>query len=358
MPASFGSDPERDAGALAAHAAGVVAPWPIVQAMARATGIAHVGLATPSSKQGMRALNSGRPLSVPGFSVYPLADGPFAVFDVIKGASADRAGLRIGDVLVRAGGERMTHQVPALLPLATLPAGSGVPLAIERAGRPLAITLRLLDTDIPSLESRLLADATAYVRIRWFAHSDDPQRDTAALARRAFESLAAQGARGLVLDLRSALGGAGEERIASALSDGEVIYYTRQPPGTAVEPVKREGRRTWPQRPIAVLVNEQTISSGEALALALRELASAKIIGRTTSGGLTEFSFKPLADGYALVIPTAVVVGPVSRSDQPGHAVHPDVDMPNPTVDELVRGRDRQLDAARAWLLSAQSATH
>ena len=350
LPSGFGADAERDAAWLAERVAGLPAPWPVLGAMTRATGTAHVGLSTPTSTRGMRALITGKPLSAHGFNVYPLADGRFVVFDVIKGASADLSGLHAGDVLVRIGSELVTRQVPLLLPIITLPAGAELTLGIERANRPAEIVLRLIEADIPPVESRLLADGIAYVHIRWFARSEDSEHDTAALARRAFESLAAQGARGLVLDLRSALGGIGDAGIASALSDGDVVYYVKQPLSEPARPVKRDGKRYWPDRPIVVLVNEQTISAGEALALAVRELAHAKVVGQTSAGGLTEGSFIALADDHALLIPTGVVLGPVTRVDQPGHAIKPDIEVPNPTIDELISGRDRQLEAARAAL--------
>jgi len=81
----------------------------------------------------------------------------------------------------------------------------------------------------------------------------------------------------LILDRLSALGGSGEVSIISALCDGDVAYAIKEPLTAAARPVPREGARIWPERPIVVLVNEHTISAGEALALALRELAHAKI---------------------------------------------------------------------------------
>jgi C-terminal processing protease CtpA/Prc len=348
LPAWFGTHAERDAAWLAERVADMPTPWPVLEAMARATATAHVGLVSPQRRQGIGALMAGKPRAAPGFNLYPLADGRLVVFDVIPRASAEVSGLHAGDVLRRIDG------VPAarvdVFLLNAIPVGAELKLEIERAGRPATILLRLIQADVPSVESRLLDDGLGYVFIRWFARSDDVGRDTAALARQAFIALAAQGARGLIIDLRSALGGSGEVAMASALCDGDVMYSIRQPLTAPARPVKREGVRCWPDRPIIILVNEHVVSAGEDLALSLRELARAKIVGRTTGGGLTEMSFVPLADGYALTIPTGVVLGPVSGQDQPGHAVKPDIDAPNPSIAELLSGRDPQLEAARAAL--------
>jgi carboxyl-terminal processing protease len=348
VPTAFGTDVKRDAAWLAEHTTDLPHPWTVIDAMARAAETVHVGLGTPERKQGMRALMAGKPLAARGFNLFHLADGRWVVFDLIKGASADSSGLRVGDVLLRVNGKRASR-VDSFL-ISFLPAGTEVLLDIERANQPKTISLRMIKADVPSLESRLLDDGIGYVFVRWFAHTDDAERDTALLARRAFQSLATQGARGLILDLRSSLGGSGDVSIASALCDGEVIYAIRQPLSAPARPIKRNGERCWPDRPIVILVNEQTTSAGEALALALRELAHAKIVGRTSGGGLTEMSFVPLAEGYSMSIPTGVVLGPVTGEDQPGHAIKPDVEVSNPSIDELLNGHDRQLDAARAAL--------
>lgn len=349
LPSGFGADAERDAEWLAECKVDLPSAWPVLDAMARAAATAHVGLGTPQKRLGIGALMKGQPLSAPGFNLYPLADGRFVVFDVIPGASAEASGLRSGDVISRINGEPPTALDSFLIHI--LPAGSEVVLDFERAGRPATLVLRLRATEVPSLESRLLADGAGYVFIRWFARSGEAQLDTAALARQAFIALAAQGARGLIVDLRSSLGGSGEVKIASALCDGEIIYSTKGPLSAPAQPVKREGERCWPERPIVVLVNELTVSSGEALALTLRELGHAKIIGRTSAGGLTEMSFVPLAEGYSMTIPTGVVLGPVTGEVPSGFAIKPDLDLANPSIDELLRGHDGQLAAARALVI-------
>lgn len=353
LPAGFGADVRADADWLSAQARDLLLPWDAINAMARSAATAHVGFVTPELRRGMRALGGGKPLATPGFAVHRLSDGRTVVGDVVDGGSAQLSGLRAGDVLERIGDERVARQASVLMPLLARAAGEVVSLQIERDRKPLRIDLRMLDTGQSSLESRLLDEGIAYVRIRWFSRSEEPGRDTAALARAAFKSLADQGARGLLLDLRSALGGIGEVAVASALADGEIVYYLQQPMAKPPEPVRRIGARVWPGRAIVVLVNEQTVSAGEALALSLRELANCTIVGQTTAGGLTEFSPVKLSGDYALIIPTGLVLGPITRADQPGHAVKPDIEVPNAEMDELHRGHDPQLQAARQALNEA-----
>jgi len=353
IPENFGGDQTRDADWLAGQMRDLSSPWPVVEAMARAAATAHVGLGSPERRQGIRALGSGSPLSSAGFNIFQLGDGQMAVFDVVKGASGETSGLRVGDVLVRVDG-RPTARVDAFY-LNTLPAGTDLPLEILRNQQPMTLALHLIKVDVPAVEARVLADDIGYIFVRRFSRSNEVERDTAALTRRAIASFTERGARGLILDLRSALGGSGEVNIASALYDGEYVYSIQQPLSAAPRPVKRNGERIWRGGPVVVLVNEMTVSAGEALALALREMGGVPIIGQTTGGGLTEMDFVPLAPGYAMNIPTGVVVGPITGKVQPGHAVHPDVEIPNSTLDDLLHGRDAQLDAACSVIRKSKS---
>jgi carboxyl-terminal processing protease len=348
LPQDFGRDADRDAAWLVERTGGTSPPWPIINAMARATATAHVGLSSPALRRAIRGQQTGMPVSAPGLGVCRVGDGRFAICDLVPGASAQRSGLRVGDVLLRIGNETLANQSMPLMPIVALSAGEQIGLTIERAGNRLETRLTLVQADVSSVESRLMDDEVGYLRIRWFSRSKDPARDTAALARSAFASLAARGARALVLDLRSSTGGAGEVSIASALCDGDVVYHVRQPMSEPAKPVAREGPRIWPQRPIVVLVNDGTVSAGEALALALRELAPATIVGRQTAGGLTEMSFIALGEEHSLLIPTGVVLGPLSRQDKPDHAVRPDIEVANASIEELFVGRDRQLEVAHA----------
>jgi C-terminal processing protease CtpA/Prc len=346
LPSWFGTDPERDATWLAERVVDFPDSWSVIDAMVRSADNAHVGFGTPQRRQGMAALGHGEPLSSPGFNVYPLANGRFVVFDIVNGASAHASGLRPGDVLLSVNGKRAVAADVFLLTM--LPAGTEVPLTIERENRTETLTLGLIKAEVSPVESRLLDDGLGYIFIRWFSRSTNPDRDTAALARQAIAGFVEKGARGLILDLRSTLGGMGDVPLASALSDGEIIYSIQKPLSAPAKPVKRQGQRAWSGGPIVILVNQNTVSAPEALALALRELTHAKIIGQTSRGGLTEFSILPLAAGYGITIPTGVVLGPVTGAVPPTYALKPDLEIANPSTDDLQHGRDSQLDAARA----------
>ena len=351
LPEGWGRDPERDGAWLDAAVTGAPSPWRIITAMTRVARTAHVGLVTPEIRAGIGRLMTGDQ-PAPGFNVYRAPDHRFVVFDVVPGASAATSGVLAGDVLERLADEPVEGLLSPLFPALTrLGPGERVPLGVVRKGHRETIQLELRHAVVSPVESRLLRGGNGYLRIRWFARSDDRARDTAALVRAALASFVGRGARGLVIDLRSALGGIGEADIASALCDGDIVYFVQQPGAATPSPVARQGPRIWSGRRIVFLVNEQTVSAGEDLVLAVRELApSTVVVGRTTAGGLTEFEPIPLGAGHALIVPTSAVLGPVTRQAPPGHAIVPDIPLDGATVAELLSGRDPELAAAEAAL--------
>jgi len=103
------------------------------------------------------------------------------------------------------------------------------------------------------------------------------------------------------------------------------------------EPVlySRVGERVWPDLPIAVLMNEQSNSAAETLALGLEELTGAALVGAATSGGLNTLRMVDLHDGYKLVLPDKVSVGPRTLAPRPGYKLEPTVAVPNPSADDV-----------------------
>jgi carboxyl-terminal processing protease len=144
----------------------------------------------------------------------------------------------------------------------------------------------------------------------------------------------------LLLDLRDNPGGRLEE--AHAIADlfldqklleifefrGERRIAFRAAPGAAAVRV-------------LVLVNRNTGSSAEVLAMALRDNGAAVIVGEPTAGMLFGKDMEPLEDGRALMIRIAPrILSPVGKDYTPG-GVTPDIAVPDDR-----KGRDNILDRA------------
>lgn len=101
--------------------------------------------------------------------------------------------------------------------------------------------------------------------------------------------------------------------------------------------------------PIAVLVHSWTMSSGELVAVALRDRCASRVFGEPTAGLTTSTFTATLDDGSLLTFPTHVFGGPAGRPV--GARIEPDDVVPSigwPGGDDAVAG------AASAWIIGAR----
>jgi C-terminal processing protease CtpA/Prc len=351
-PKGFGNDVERDAAWLAAAIPPGVSALAIATAMAWECGVPHTQVSDETFRSGMAALLAGVPRVAPGFALWRQADGRQAVADVDVRGFGWACGLRAGDVMLTVDGRDVRRPNGEVMPFYTGAPGTTRSLRIDRHGDVVDIDIVFAPGTVPSVTVERLQDGTGHMKVRWFARSEDPEQDTATLARRAIADLAADDAPGIVIDVRSGMGGdaAAVASIVSALCESD---------GTIVDVVHTDGRRAryartgpvlWPGATIAMLVNEMTVSSAEYLTIALEELADAVVVGKPTAGGLNGIGFFDLGDGYALATPHGTALGPRSGAGRPGMRIEPHVQVDNPTPAELRNGTDPALEVARVSL--------
>jgi len=259
-----------------------------------------------------------------------IRDRHLIVVQPIEGTPAHRAGLRAGDRILR------INDVPtdgmALQEAVTRirgPAGTQVMLRIGRAGqtndveitraRVRIVTVQGPGTLEPAVRKELSDARLGYVRVLTF-NEQTPKEVGSALDR-----VVKEGARGLILDLRSNGGGllgAATQVADRFVADGRPVVHV----------VDREGRRKTDQAgpgakltlPVVVLVNEFTASASEILAGALRDSAGAALVGQRTFGkGVIQTLF-PLTGGGAAAVTTAKYLTP-SGQDIHGKGISPEV---------------------------------
>ncbi len=352
LPAWFGEDLDRDLAWLTARLPDEGPWWAVYQAMAWDSGVPHTAVVSSTFAAGMAALTSGEPWASPGFFLWRQPDGRLAVADLDERGSGHASGLRQGDVVISADDLPVRRANSEVLRFYAAPAGSAFSLQVEREGGTAVIRLVMQPGEVPAVVTRRMEEEVGYLSVRWFSASADPAKDVAVQARSALKQMADDGARGLVVDLRSGLGGhpAAVVGIASALCSADVVLSLSD--GEAeVRDMARSGDPVWLGPPIAVLLNEQTISAAEYLALALSELAGAVLVGTPTAGGLNTIRATELAEGYRLLLPQGRAIGPRSRRPLPGDRLQADVPAANPTASELAAGLDPALETARRRVL-------
>ncbi len=113
--------------------------------------------------------------------------------------------------------------------------------------------------------------------------------------------------------------------------------------------VTRDGRRVEPfGGPLAILVDEMSVSTSEFFAGGMQSIGRARVFGRTTAGQALPAAMARLPNGDVLMY---VVADFTAARDVriEGVGVIPDVEVPLRRTD-LLAGRDAALDAALRWV--------
>jgi len=162
---------------------------------------------------------------------------------------------------------------------------------------------------------------------------------------------AAQDAPGFVLDLRGNLGGiAGMTNgIAGFFTDRRGLSLGEMKTRTSTIRLPVNPRRGAYLGPVAVLVDEASISSAEIMPAGMQQLGMARVFGTRTAGLALPSNVTRLPNGDGFQYVFASIVAPNGEPVE-GEGVIPDT-IVETTRDDLIAGRDPVLEAAIAWLL-------
>jgi len=319
-------------------------------------------------------------------------DGAVVVAGVAPGTPAAQAGIQVGTTLISVDGKpalQALDETPLLLSSASTlhvrryfqaitllqgPIGSRVTLTWRtmNGGEHSQTFTRILDVSsilqtgggLPVgdvITSRMLDSGVGYIRIGNF-YQDAGRADQ--LFGDQLQALVDTGAKGIIIDLRDNSGGLVALGMAMAgrffpdyrrlldlyYADGKGEFAYRGHMEVLAEKPYYTG-------PVAVLVNEMTVSMGDLFAYALQANQRALIVGHTPSSG----SIGEIGDGQYLLpgglqmqIPTGRPVDPVTDSVVvEGKGVIPDIRVPL-TVQSVVSPQDEVLQAAEAAILEQQ----
>ncbi len=199
--------------------------------------------------------------------------------------------------------------------------GTDVSLTFEKAetGESRTVTLTRAIVTQKMAWGELLEDGVGYLRIESFHDGSAAQFQTV------LDSLLEQGAQKLVIDVRH--NGGGRVKEMSAMLDPLL------PEGTIMRLETRDGQQTVYESdaeqidlPIAVLIDEQSISAAEFFAAALQEYERAALVGvHTTGKGRAQRTYE-LSDGSAVNLSVEQYYTPHGRN-LAGTGIAPDVEQ-------------------------------
>lgn len=227
-----------------------------------------------------------------------VVDGALVVLTPLKGSPAETAGLKTGDEITEVDGKTIVGMTFAEV-LSTIkgPAGSQVNLTIIREGVKdplvLKITRQTIKRDSVSVE--IGKDKIAVITITRFA------TDTDAGFKTAVNKVIADGAKGVVLDLRNNPGGFLDSgvKVANEFLKSGLIVEERMKNGEKTS-YSADGTGRLTTIPLTVLMNGGSASAAEIVAGALQDNGRAKIVGEQSYGKGSVQEVEEFPDGSAL----------------------------------------------------------
>lgn len=274
-------------------------------------------------------------------------DGKLTVVAPMPGSPAATAGLRAGDVILKADGHDLTGMSQSdAIDLIRGPVGSKVQLSIQRKEetQPIAVAVAREKIEVPEVKYQLLPDShVAWIQVTIFGDKTTAELDAA------LKQAKQDKAKGIVLDLRNNGGGwvsAAQQMIGRFVpaSKGVALYESFRPNDTQLsgQPIQGGGESTF-QIPLVVLVNGGTASAAEIVTGALQDYGRAKVVGTKTFGKGSVQRIHDFNDGSSARITFAHWLTPKKHEIQ-GHGITPDVNVPMP--EHPAAGSDPQLDRA------------
>ena len=213
-----------------------------------------------------------------GITIQQEEETGYRIMEVTKGGPAEEAGLKPGDLLVKAGDtdlrELDVNEVRSLVKGAE---GTFVSLTVLRQEEELTFSVERRTVMTIVAEGEMLPGNVGLVTIKNF--DSRCAEETIAV----MEDLIAQGAEKLIFDVRNNPGGYAEELIQVLdylLPEGEVFHTLDY---TGKEHIDYSDEKHL-DLPMAVLVNSESYSAAEFFAAALKEYEAAVIVGEQTCG--------------------------------------------------------------------------
>jgi carboxyl-terminal processing protease len=277
-------------------------------------------------------------------------DGYLVIVRPIEGQPADLAGVMSGDIVTHVDGvsvlgksqEEIVGEVKG-------PRGTEVTLTIVRESepQPLNITIVRALIEIPIVESEMLENNIAYLRLTNFTSNAAEQLSIE------LDALLAQNPQALIFDLRDNPGGFLNQSVAVAdlfLPEGVVLYQRnrsgeeeifRSVTGDAAEAI-----------PLIVLVNPGSASASEIVAGAIQDQERGIILGEVSFGKGSVQNTLTLPDGSELRVTIARWYTPNNNTID-GQGITPDVLVP--LEGEFGAETDSQIQEAVEYLLNEAS---
>jgi len=301
---------------------------------------------TAEELQKMQESTAGQYVGIGATLTQDKNTGIISIVRCFEGTSSEQAGLLPGDIIYKLNDTEVTGMdLNTVVTMIKTEEGATIRLSIARDGETdyLEFDVERQEVKIPTVTYEMLEGKTGYIAITEFDTITEEQFNTA------LAELEAQGMEKLIIDLRNNLGGVLQtvcNMLEQMLPEG-LIVYTENKDGERTE-YKSDGKHQF-QKPLAVLINENSASASEIFAGAIKDYGIGTLVGTTTYGKGIVQRIVNLADGTAVKLTIAKYYTP-NGNDIHGKGIEPDVEVElNDNLKqktELEKEEDNQLQKA------------
>ena len=251
-------------------------------------------------------------------------DNTILVVGVMKGSPALEAGMQAGDIIEKVDDIIYTgEQMDDAIKIMKGEEGTKVKVTVIRDGKEIDLNIVRRKITIEHVASQMLKDNIAYIQV------DSFDSGVAESFKKQITHLKNDGAKGIIIDLRSNGGGIVDEATGIAdlfLKNGETILITKAKE-SAEEITKSKNAPIIQDIPVVLLVNEGTASASEILAGALKDkYPNTTIVGKTTYGKGVIQTLYNLSDGSGIKITTEEYFTP-NHNKINKEGIKPDVEV-------------------------------
>lgn len=277
-----------------------------------------------------------------GIGIYMLkntTDNNIVILAPIEGSPAEKAGIKSGDIIKKVGNkecsaddfEKISNYIKGK-------EGTKVKIQVQRGEKLLDFEVERKSIELYPIKSEILENGIGYMKITTF---DD---DCSKKFKESFDKLEKEHLNSLIIDLRNNGGGIVDETLEILdyiLDKDKVMMITTNKEGK--EEIERAKKKAIINMPIVVLVNENTASSSEIFASALKENNKAQIVGTKTYGKGVIQELLTLSDGSGIKITTEEYYTP-NKNKINKVGITPDVEIKLPENVENVFSLERKDD--------------
>ena len=247
-----------------------------------------------------------------GCTVATLEDGTISVIDMFEDSPSYKAGLKVGDIVLKVAGE--SYEGKNSNDISNYIKNSGkskIVLTVKRDNEEKDISINLSKVEIPHVSGKVIEQDSkkiGYIKISLFASNSYKQ------FKNKLDELEKSNIDDLIIDVRDNSGGylSSVTDICNLFLDkGKVIYQLEDSKGKVKKKDTTKEKRKYD---IVVLINGGSASASEILASAIKESYGGDIVGTNSYGKGTVQQTKKLLDGSMIKYTTQKWLTPDGNS--------------------------------------------